>query len=416
MARRRVVITGLGAVTSLGQDVPTLWKNILDGRSGVAPIGAFDASQHASRIASEVRGFDPTQWMDPREAKRQDRFAQFAMAAAVQAVEDSGIDFAKEDVQRVGVLIGTGIGGIGELEQQHSRLLEGGPRRVSPFLIPKLMGNAASGVVSIRWGLQGPNSTVVTACASANHSLGAALRCIQYDEADMMISGGSEAAITALGVAGFASMLALSTRNDDPTAASRPFDKDRDGFVIAEGAGVVVLEELEHAKRRGASIYAEVAGFAATGDAYHITAPQPEGTGAAMAMIRALHDAGIQPDQVDYINAHGTSTPLNDAMESRAIRKALGGAADKVAVSSTKSMLGHMLGAAGGVEMILTALAVRDDVAPPTINYKTPDPDCDLYYVPNEAKRMTITYAMSNTLGFGGHNATLVLKKCDAGA
>jgi len=413
MCQRRVAITGLGAVTSLGLDVPTLWANIVEGRSGVAPTEAFDSKDHTSKIASEVRNFDPSQWMERRDAKRLDRFAQFALAAAVEAVADSGIDFQREDRDRVGVIVGTGIGGLIEMEQQMLRMLDGGPRRVSPFLIPKLMANAAAGVVSIRWELAGPNSCSVTACSSATHSLGDALRCIQRGEADMVLSGGAEAAITPLGMAGFCSMSALSTRNDDPTAASRPFDKDRDGFVMGEGAGVVLLEEVEHARARGAKIYAELVGFGATGDGYHITAPQPDGQGAAKAMSRAMEDAGVSPDQVDYINAHGTSTLLNDAMETKAIHKALGAAADSVAVSSTKSMLGHLLGATGGVELILAALAVHNDIAPPTINYHTPDPDCDLFYVPNESKRMTITHAMSNTLGFGGHNASLVLRKAD---
>ena len=413
MDRRRVAITGLGAITSLGLDVPTLWENIVAGRSGVRPIERFDCSRHSSRIASEVLDFDPTQFMDRREARRTDRFAQFAVAAAVLAVDDSRIDFAQVDPARAGVMIGTGIGGIHELEEQHSRLMKGGPKRVSPFLIPKLMANAAAGLVSIRWGLRGPNTCVVTACSSATHSLGDALRSIQSGVADVMISGGAEAAVTPLGMAGFCSMQALSTRNDDPGAASRPFEKDRDGFIMGEGAGIVVLEEMAHARSRGAKIYAELAGFGSAGDGYHVTAPHPDGIGAAQAMTLAMQDAGVEPEQVDYINAHGTSTSLNDPVETRAIRLALGAAADKVAVSSTKSMLGHLLGAAGGVEIILTALAVHHDIAPPTINYVTPDPECDLFYVPNEAKRMTINVAISNTLGFGGHNGTLLVRKCD---
>ena len=413
MDKRRVVITGLGAITSLGLDVPTLWQNILDGRSGIAHIESFDASQHTTRIASEVKDFDPTQFMERREAKRMDRFTQFALAAAVLAVDDSGIDFEREDRSRAGVIIGTGIGGMWELEAQHTRLMNGGPRRVSPFLIPKLMGNAAPGVVSIRWGLRGPNTCVVTACSSGTHSIGDALRCIQGGSADVMLTGGTEAATTPLGLAGFCSLAALSTRNDDPTGASRPFDKTRDGFIMAEGAGVIVLEELERAKSRGADIYAELVGCGSAGDGYHITAPEPNGIGATQAMILAMQDAGVTPEQVDYINAHGTSTPLNDAMESKAIRKAFGAEADNVAVSSTKSMLGHLLGATGAVELVLCALAVQNDIAPPTINYHHPDPECDLYYVPNEPKRMTINIALSNTLGFGGHNATLAVRKYD---
>ena len=414
MARRRVVITGLGTVTSLGLDVPTLWGNLLEGRSGVSELEAFDTSQYTSRIASQVKNFDPSSWMERRVAKRLDRFSQFALAAAVEAVGDSGIDFDKEDRERAGVIFGTGIGGIAELEEQHKRMLNGGPTRVSPFLIPKLMGNAAAGAISIQWGLMGPNSCSVTACSSATHSIGDALRAVQYGEAEIMLTGGSEAGLTPLGVAGFCSMSALSTRNDDPEAASRPFEKDRDGFVMGEGAGALVLEELEHAKARGARIYAELAGFGAAGDGHHITAPHPDGLGAASAMSRAMKDAGITPEQVDYINAHGTSTQLNDVMETRAVHRAFGAAAGKVAASSTKSMLGHLLGATGGVEAVILALAVRDDIVPPTINHHTPDPECDLDYVPNEARKMTVARAMSNTLGFGGHNASIVVCKCDA--
>jgi len=411
MQQRRVVITGLGAVTSLGNDVTTTWKALCEGKSGVGLITLFDAGKFESRIGSEIKNFDPARWIDVREARRMDRFAWFALASAAQAVEDSGIDFSVENVSSCGAIVGSGIGGIGEMEAQHEKLLSRGPERVSPFLIPKLMINAAPGLISIRYGLQGPNSATATACASASHALGESLRIIQTGEADIMISGGSEAALTPLGLAGFCSMKALSTRNDSPQEASRPFEKERDGFVMGEGAGMVVLEELEHARRRGARIYGEFLGFGRTADAFHITQPQPNGEGAALAMRKALEDGGVNPGDLTYINAHGTSTPLNDVMESRAIRLALGPAADKIAVSSTKSMLGHLLGATGGVECAICALAVYKNVIPPTTNYRTPDPECDLDYVPNVARETTVNYAMSNTLGFGGHNASLLIGK-----
>ena len=411
MQLRRVVITGLGAITSLGHDFSTTWKALCEGRSGIAPITLFDASRFETRIASEVKDFDPGPWMDTREARHMERFCWFAIASADQAVKDSGLDFSKEDRTLAGVLIGSGIGGIGEMEAQHTKLLERGPERVSPFLIPKLMINAAPGQISIRYGLQGPNSAVATACSSGTHALGDALRAIQCGEADIMIAGGSEGAVTPLGLAGFCTMKALSTRNDNPAEASRPFDKDRDGFVMGEGAGMLILEELEHAKKRGARIYGEFLGFGRTGDGYHITQPEPQGKGAALAMTKALKDAGVNNDELSYINAHGTSTPLNDAVESKAIRLALGADAGKVAVSSTKSMLGHLLGAAGGVEFVISTLAVYHNVIPPTINYHTPDPDCDLDYVPNVARETTVNYAMSNTLGFGGHNGSVVVGK-----
>jgi len=413
--RRRVAVTGIGAVTSLGNDAITTWRALCEGRSGVRPITLFDASRYESRIASEVHGFDPAQWMDVREARRMDRFCWFAVSAAEQAIADAGLDFSREDLTRAGVLVGSGIGGIGEMEAQHERLIQRGPDRVSPFLIPKLMINAAPGLISIRHGMQGPNSAVATACSSGTHALGEALRIIQCGEADIMIAGGSEGAVTPLGLAGFCSMKALSTRNDSPAEASRPFEKDRDGFVMGEGAGMVVLEELEHARKRGARIYAEFAGFGRAGDGFHITQPEPEGKGAALAITKAIKDAEIDPGQLTYINAHGTSTQLNDATESKAIRRALGSQADSVAVSSTKSMLGHLLGAAGGVEFVICALAVHHDVIPPTINYRTPDPECDLDYVPNVAREVTVNYAMSNTLGFGGHNASVVVGKLKDG-
>jgi len=413
--RRRVAVTGIGAVTSLGNDALTMWRALCESRSGVGPITLFDASRYEARIASEVHSFDPAQWMDAREARRMDRFCWFAVATAEQAIADAGLDFSREDLTRVGVLVGSGIGGIGEMEAQHERLIQRGPDRVSPFLIPKLMINAAPGLISIRHGMQGPNSAVATACSSGTHALGEALRIIQFGEADMMIAGGSEGAVTPLGLAGFCSMKALSTRNDSPAEASRPFDKDRDGFVMGEGAGMVVLEELDHARARGARIYAEFVGFGRTGDGFHITQPEPEGKGAALAMTKAMQDAGINHDQLTYINAHGTSTQLNDAMESKAIRRAFGSHADSVAVSSTKSMLGHLLGAAGGVEFVISTLAVHHNVIPPTTNYRTPDPECDLDYVPNVAREVTVNYAMSNTLGFGGHNASVVVGKLKDG-
>jgi len=396
----------------LGRDVPTTWKSLCEGKSGIARTTLCDPEEFESKVASEVKGFDPSPWVAPREARRMERFCWFAIASADEAVRDSGIDFSKEDITRAGVIIGSGIGGIGEMEAQHKKLLARGARRVSPFLIPKLMINSAPGLISIRYRLQGPNSATVTACASGAHALGDAFRSIQYGEADIIIAGGSEAAITPLALAGFCNMKALSTRNDAPTEASRPFEKHRDGFVIGEGAGIAVLEELEHAKKRGAHIYGEFLGLGRTGDGYHITQPDPEGTGAALAMTKALEDAGVAPDELSYINAHGTSTTLNDSMESRAIRRALGPVADNVPVSSTKSMLGHLLGAAGGVEFVVVTLAVFNDVAPPTINYTTPDPDCDLPdYIPNTAREMTINAAISNTFGFGGHNAALVVGK-----
>jgi len=412
MHGRRVAITGLGLLTSLGHDVPGTWKSLCEGKSGIARITAFDPDAYESQIGSEVKDFDATRWMPPRESRRMERFCWFAVASADEAVSDSGLDFGKEDTTRAGVVIGSGIGGIGAMETQHEKLLSQGARRVSPLLIPKLMINAAPGVVSIRYGLQGPNFAVVTACSSGTNALAQALRIIQYGEADIMIAGGAEAAITPLGLAGFCNMKALSTRNDAPAQASRPFDKDRDGFLIGEGAGMIVLEELERAKKRGARIYAEFIGVGQTADGFHITQPDPDGKGAALAMTTALEDAELAPDQLSYINAHGTSTPLNDVMESRAIRSALGPAVDNVAVSSTKSMLGHLLGAAGGVEFIITTLVVAKDIVPPTINYTTPDPECDLPdYVPNAARRMTVNAAMSTTLGFGGHNASVVVRK-----
>jgi 3-oxoacyl-[acyl-carrier-protein] synthase II len=410
--RRRVVVTGLGLVTSLGQRVQGFWRRLLAGESGVSHVEAFDVSAYDVRIAGEVKDFDPTAYIPKREARHQDRFSQMAVAAAMGAVDDSGLDLVTiEDPFRAGVIVGSGIGGLSEFEQQHARLLEKGPMRVSPFMIPKLMINAAAGQISILYGIKGPNAGVANACASANNAIGQSFWTITSDEADIMITGGSEAALTPMGLAGFCTNRALSTRNDDPAGASRPFDRDRDGFVLGEGAGVVVLEEFEHAKARGARIYAEVVGFGMSGDGTHIVQPDPEGRGAAAAMRQMLEDASADPDTVDYINAHGTGTPLGDVAETKAIREVFGAHAADIAVSSTKSSLGHLLGASGGVEFIATCLAIRDQVAPPTINLEHPDPACDLNHVALEPREMPIACAASNSFGFGGHNASLLVRK-----
>jgi len=411
MAKRRVVVTGLGSITSLGLTKDAFWQAACEGRSDVRPIEHFDTEGFVVRIASYCHDFDPLTALDPREAKRMDRYAQVAVAAAAEAMGDSGLDLEALPSDRAGVIIGSGIGGIREIEEQAIVLAKRGPSRVSPFLIPKLMGNAAAGLVAIRFGLKGPNAAVVTACASATHAIGDAYINVAHGMADVIVTGGAEAAVTPLGIAGFISCKALSKRNDDPTRASRPFDRERDGFVMGEGAGILVFEALEHARARGAAIYAEVLGFGATCDAYHITAPQPDGAGAAACMLRALADAGREPTDVDYINAHGTSTALNDAMETRAIHRAFGDHAGRVAVSSTKSMIGHLLGASGGVESVITALTVQRGVITPTINYENPDPDCDLDYVPNEAREADVRVAICNSFGFGGHNATIVFGK-----
>ncbi|KPJ60631.1 MAG: 3-oxoacyl-ACP synthase [Planctomycetes bacterium DG_23] len=413
MNRRRAVITGVGAVTSFGVEKEDLWNALVAGKSGIKEITGFDASGFKVRIASEVTDFRPEEYLDKKLARHLDRFAQFALVAAMKAVEDSGIDFSRIDPFRAGVIIGSGIGGLIEIEKQHTRLLTLGASRISPFMIPKLMVNAASGQISIMYGLKGPNTAVATACASGSHAIGDAFKIIQSGDADVIISGGSEAAITPMGVGGFAAMRALSCRNDAPEKASRPFDLERDGFVLGEGAGVVVLEEMEMAKKRGAHIYAEMLGFGMSGDGWHITAPDPEGAGPSSAMRVALNDARISPQDVKYINAHGTSTPLNDEVETKAIKKVFGPSANGLAVSSTKSMLGHLLGASGGVEMVITALAVEQGVMPPTTNYENPDPKCDLDYVPNTAREERITVAMSNSFGFGGHNASLIIGQLD---
>jgi 3-oxoacyl-[acyl-carrier-protein] synthase II len=409
MSRRRVVITGLGTVNPLAHDVPAYWKALLAGKSGIGPITLIDSTLFKVHFAGEVRDFHPETVINSKDVKRMDRFAQFGMYASLEAVRDSGVDFSKEDPYRCGVIIGSGVGGLTELEEQHSIYVEKGPSRIGPFVVPKMIANAASGHVSIHYGLMGPNTAIATACASAAHAVGDSLRAIQYDQADVMITGGAEAAITHMGVGGFCSARALSLRNDDPQAASRPFDKDRDGFVLSEGAGIVVIEELDHARKRGATIYAEVLGVGSTADAYHITAPHPEGAGASRAMENALRDARITPTQVEYVNAHGTSTELGDAAETSAIKRVFGPHAHKMAVSSTKSMLGHLLGASGGVELIATVMSIKHRVVHGTINYRTPDPTCDLDYVPNEPREMKVTTAISNSFGFGGHNCTLVV-------
>ena len=408
---RRVVLTGLGALTPIGNTAEELWSSLTEGRSGIGPITRFDATGYDTRIAGEIKNFDPLKFVDKKEARRLDPYLQYAIASSVMAVGDAGFDPARVDGERFGVMIGSGIGGITTLLEGEKVRETKGPDRVSPFVIPMLIINMASGLVSMRFGAKGPNSSVVTACATGNHAIGDAFRIIQRDEADVMIAGGAEAMIVPLTIAGFCSMKAMSTRNDDPQKASRPFDAGRDGFVCGEGAGIVVLESLEHAIRRDARIYAEIIGYGMTSDAHHMTAPDPEGDGAARAMARALKDAGLSPADVGYINAHGTSTPYNDRFETVAIKRVFGDHAKKLAVSSTKSMTGHLLGAAGGVETIATALALHHGVLPPTINYETPDPDCDLDYVPNQARKQDVDVALSNAFGFGGTNATLVFRK-----
>ena len=409
--KTRVVVTGLGAVTPLGNSVPEYWRAICEGRSGVGPITRFDPKRLDCRIAAEVKGFDPLKVIEKKELKKLDLFIQYAIAAGVEAVESAKIDFSQVDPTRAGALIGSGIGGILSILEWHKVLLEKGPSRVSPFFVPSLIVNMASGQLSIRYKLKGPNSSVVTACATGNHAIGDAFRIIQRGEADLMVAGGSEAIIDELPIGGFAQMKALSTRNDEPTRASRPFDADRDGFVPGEGAGVVVLESLECARRRGARIHAELVGYGMTADAYHMTAPDPDGDGAVRAMAGALRDGGLRPEDVGYINAHGTSTPYNDKTETLAIKQVFGEHARRLAVSSTKSMTGHLLGAAGGIEAIVTVLALQHGLLPPTINYETPDPECDLDYVPNAARKAEVDAALSNGFGFGGTNATLAFRR-----
>ena len=411
MAKRRIVITGLGVISPVENDVESFWQALLAGKSGIGPITTFDSRAFDSQIAGEVKSFDPLKYMDSKEAKRMEKFAQFAVAASRQAVSDAKLDLSRENTERIGVLIGCGIGSLRIVEQEYKTYLEKGPSRITPFMVPLMIVNEAAGQVSILLGLKGPNSCVTTACASGSNAIGDAFRMIQYGDADIMLAGGTESSITHLGVGGFCSLKALSRKNDTPEKASRPFDKLRDGFVIGEGAGVVILEELEHALKRNAKIYAEMAGYGMSADAYHMTAPDPSGSGAQRAMQSALSDAGLKPEEIHYINAHGTSTALNDKIESLAIKNTFGAYAHKVAISSTKSMTGHLLGAAGGVEFVVCCLSIRDSVAHPTINQEVPDPECDLDYVPNISRKMKINTALSNSLGFGGHNATLIAKK-----
>ncbi len=411
MSFPRVVVTGLGAVTPIGNNTQDLWTALLAGKSGVGPITTFDPAAFTSRICAEVKDFDPKGVLPPKESKRMERFTQLAVAAAQEAFKDSGLDMSKEDPYDVGVLIGSGIGSLEIVEKTHSLYLEKGPDKFSPFMIPLLIINMAAGWVSILLGLKGPNLAVVTACATGTHAIGEAYRLIQHGQAKAMVAGGTESCITPLGIGGFCALRALSQRNDDPTHASRPFDKERDGFVMGEGAGIVVLEELEHAKARGARIYGEVVGYAMNGDAFHMTAPHPEGEGAARCMSTALADAKMRPDQITYVNAHGTSTELNDKIETLAIKKTFGAHAQKLQISSTKSMTGHTLGAAGGIEFVACALSLRDQALHPTINLTSPDPDCDLDYIPNTARKVPVEACLSNSLGFGGHNTSIIIRK-----
>ncbi len=413
MNRRRVVITGLGCVTALGDSTDALFAALCAGKSGISNIESFDVSAFSVRFGGEVKNFDPTKHIEQRQAKRMDRFTQFAVVAACQAVDDSGLDFSKEDLFRSGVIVGTGIGGIKEIEQQHLRLLHKGPGKLSPFCVPRLMANAAGGNIAIHYGLRGPNFCVSSACASGTHAIGEAFCNIIAGRSDVVITGGSEAALTPVGLASFCAAKSLSTRNDNPVTASRPFDKDRDGFVLSEGAAVLVLEELDHAKKRGAHIYAELLGYSATDDGYHITAPLPDGAGAATAMQLALADAGVEKEKVDYINAHGTGTELNDIAETSAIRAVFGDHAYKLLISSTKGSLGHLLGASGAVELIVCIKAIEESVIPPTVNLENPDERCDLKmdFVPLQARKVAVSVAMSNSFGFGGHNACLVVGK-----
>ncbi|NMD70798.1 beta-ketoacyl-ACP synthase II [Bacillus sp. DNRA2] len=410
MEKRRVVVTGVGAVTPLGNDVETTWKNLIAGVSGVGPLTRLDADQYPAKVAAELKDFNIEAFIEKKDARKMDRFTQYAVAAASMAVKDANLEITDENATRVGVWIGSGIGGMETFENQFETFLNRGYKRVSPFFVPMIIPDMAAGQVSIMLGAKGINSCTVTACATGTNSIGDAFKVIQRGDADVMVSGGAEAPITRMSVAGFCANTALST-NPDPQTASRPFDANRDGFVIGEGAGIVVLEELEHALARGAKIYAEIVGYGATGDAYHVTAPAPGGEGGARAMKQALADGGIKPEEVDYINAHGTSTGYNDKYETAAIKEVFGEHAYKLAVSSTKSMTGHLLGAAGGVEAIFSAMALQEGILPPTMNLQTPDPECDLDYVPNEARKQDISVVISNSLGFGGHNATIALKK-----
>ncbi|TPW18137.1 MAG: 3-oxoacyl-acyl-carrier-protein synthase II [bacterium] len=406
-------MTGLGVVSPVGNDVESFWASLIAGRSGITQVTRFDASDFRTRIAAEVKDFDALAYMDRKEIRRTDLYVQYAIAASAQALGDSGLNLASEDATRIGVIIGTGIGGIATFEEQTELMLAKGPSRVSPFFIPMMIANMASGQVSIQFGLKGPNTTTVSACASGAHAIGEAFQAIKSDQADIMVTGGSEATITKMAMAGFCALKAMSTRNDEPMRASRPFERDRDGFVMGEGAGVLVLEEYEHARARGANILAEMVGYGSTGDAYHITAPPPEGEGAARAMAMALKEAGLKPADVDYINAHGTSTDLNDKYETAAVKTVFGEDARRLAISSTKSMTGHLLGAAGGVEAVATVLTISRELLPPTVNFENRDPDCDLDYVPNEARPATVRAALSNSFGFGGHNVSLAIRRAD---
>jgi 3-oxoacyl-[acyl-carrier-protein] synthase II len=409
--KRRVVVTGIGLVIPTGIGVPTAWKNVCEGKSGIGPLTRFDTSRFETKIAGEVKGFNPELSIDKKEIKRMDLFVQFALAATKEALEDARLKITPEIGEQIGVIVGTGLGGLPTFEKNHTALMEKGPGRVSPFFIPMLIANMASGHIAMHFGAKGPNTCVVTACATGAHSIGDAFRVIQYGDAEVIIAGGTEANIAPLTVAGFNAMKALSTRNDEPEKASRPFEKNRDGFVVAEGAGIMILEELEYALKRGAKIYGELIGYGYTADAYHITAPSPDGDGAARCMRMAMKDAGLKPEQIDTINAHGTSTNLNDLTETKAIKTVFGAHAYKIPISGTKSMTGHLLGAAGSTEAIFSLLTIRDGILPPTINYEFPDPECDLDYVPNVARRASVGVAMSNAFGFGGTNATLVFRK-----
>jgi len=409
--RKRVVITGLGAITPIGIGVENYFKSLKEGKSGVTRIVKFDTENLSTKIAAEVKDFDPNDFIDKKESKRMDRYTQFAVAASKMAIEDARLNLKSIECDRFGVCIGSGIGGLETLESQYKVMTEKGPGRVSPFFIPMMISNIAAGYISMVFNAKGPNMTIVTACASSTNAIGEAYRIIQRNEADIMITGGTEASITPMAIAGFCSMKALSQRNDEPTKASRPFDKNRDGFVMGEGAGILVLEDLEHALKRNAIIYGEIVGYGSTADAYHITAPAPEGEGAYRVMRKAVEDAGISPDEIDYINAHGTSTELNDKFETQAIKALMGKHAYEVAISSTKSMTGHLLGAAGAIEALACMMAINECIIPPTINYETMDENCDLDYVPNKARTAVVKYAMSNSFGFGGHNASIILKK-----
>lgn len=411
MNRRRVVVTGLGVVSPVGNDVATTWRALLDGVSGAAPLTRFDPTGFSVRFAAEVKGFDPSLYMDRKEAKRSDLYTQYAVASAVQAMTDAGLKEGSFDPNRAGVIFGSGIGGLNTFEQQHRTFLESGPGRISPFFIPMFISDIAAGVISMRFQCKGPNFATVSACATSAHAIGTAFRAIQYGDADIMLAGGSEASVTPMAIGGFANMKALSERNDDPATASRPFDKDRDGFVMGEGAGLVVLEELEHARRRGARIYAELVGYGATGDAYHLTGQPDDHEGLQRSMRRAIEDSGLPLETFGYVNAHGTSTPLNDPNESRAVKAVFGEHAYQLSISSTKSATGHMLGATGAVEFVATALAISECIIPPTINLHEPDPECDLDYTPNTPRERKVEAALTNSSGFGGHNATLALRR-----